>query len=235
MTPLDIRGPEYESMEFKRSPCYADFAAALASVGCQTYRQMLDQSRAVRDRFHAEWTARMQARVGIRVTDGPSAAQRALDEHAGHRERIRDLHAEGYTDRMLAETLHISRSHAANLRAELGLAPQGPQARNRALVPKIQALVAEARGAITSRAIGEALGVSDSTVAHLRRLYPLGVVGWGRTTPRLAAKRHEALRLHTEDGCAFREIADRLGVTPSTAFRWVRLARAYAHTPRQAA
>jgi len=89
-------GPEYESLEFQRSAAYADYKAALASVGCQTYVLLLDQPRAVRDRFHTVWRERMQQRCGIAPDrEAPAPNQRTARTLGGksHRTRQRVLDA----------------------------------------------------------------------------------------------------------------------------------------------
>jgi hypothetical protein len=90
----------FSVLRWSEHPSYAEMHTALRSVGCLTVKDLPKgkggADRAVRDRFHAEWTRLMYERTGI------GASMPEVDRNAERRataqartERILALHAEG--------------------------------------------------------------------------------------------------------------------------------------------
>lgn len=180
-------GPTYESVEFKRSPAYADYRAALDAVECATYADLLASSRSRRDRFHAEWTARMQQRCGFTQDTAPQRdepkealpPQRFFFPPAsggrGRRdtalqEAIDQLEAEGLTRREIAAAIGRSestvRTHQRRRLRPLNAAPVFDAKRAQAVERRATAKRMKKRGA-TAREIADALGVHLATVYDL--------------------------------------------------------------------
>jgi len=232
--PRPLPGPDHESVEFRRSPAHAEMRAALAAHGFASYVAMTQAPMAAQRAFHEDWSARMRARAAVRDATPPRVRYAAArtDGKADHAAGVRALHAAGHSDATIAMALGISKSYAGILRQGLGLAANGPHARNRALEPKVRALVAEG---YPDAAIAARLGTTANIVGHIRRDRKLARNGWGRVSPAEFARRAEALRLRDEERLEFSAIAERLGTTTSTAFRWVRIERARQWWHRQEA
>lgn len=219
--------PTYLSPEFKASPAYADFTAALATVGCRDYAALLASPRHVRDRFHEDWSARMRERLpSVQQSPDTFAHYQAIraDTSLSLKERVRQLHAQGCTDSDIRAALDISRAYAAGIRRSLGLTANGPLARN----AKIRPLIIEgAQNGMTDAQMAADLGVSAEVVGHIRRAAGVRRSGWGPLTPTQLEVRAKALALRKQ-GAEFSEIGRQLGISKATAFKWVRKERARA-------
>jgi DNA-binding NarL/FixJ family response regulator len=75
------------------------------------------------------WVSELRRRMGRRVNRQPNTRPTGRTRRTDRREELAAAHAEGLTDRLIAERLGLSRSEVGRLRRELGLtANEGPRA-----------------------------------------------------------------------------------------------------------
>lgn len=226
---LKPNGPDYESLEFKRSPAYTDYRAAMQAVGCASYAEVLAcfcTDRARFHRFHDEWTARMQARVSARMTDVAIVdAAPVVAPGQTTREKVAALHAEGLSDVEMGQRIGVTASAVQLHRAALGLPANGAHARNKALAEAMREHLATGR---SDADIAAALGVAHRRVADVRRVHCRVTRRTLTLSPAQVEARRRALALR-EAGATFADIAAALETEVANAYRWVRDARARAH------
>lgn len=163
-----MRRPDHlsEPPEFRRSPAYLDYHAAMHAVGCARYADVLAAPRAVRDAFHADWSERMRQRVARGVPAPPVAAP--LPTPTASRDAVRALHAQGLHDREIAARVGVSVARVQQIRCLLKL----PRQRKVAEPARVRQLHARGAG---DAAIAAALGLHVQHVGRIRRAAGLPV------------------------------------------------------------
>lgn len=119
-----------------QSDARREMQEALAEVGVTDYAALADRPRAVRDDFHARWTAKMHQRCGIDPTQPPARGERrggrtgilASNKWAARVERENRIVAEaeaGATAEEIGWMVGVSGQHVRKILRDRGLQVPG--------------------------------------------------------------------------------------------------------------
>lgn len=174
-------------------PGERDMKDALDAVGCATYRELTQQPRAVRDRFHADWTARMHARCGIDPLAVPSMRnldtfrRKAMGREGVDRKAVAEAYAEKVPLLHIAERFGVSERTVFRIARAEGLAPHVRSTRD-----KVADLHATG---MVDHEIAAAIGVTTQRVTQLRHLLGLPAHGTRPEVKEVTREKHRAAAL----------------------------------------